>query len=743
VKLDEIVRFLAERGEYGPITDIETQVKERTAMILQPGGSRFERRTKKGRYLDYSFKPLDDGRLLAVAVDITELKDREDALAQARGIMQSVLDNMSDGVTLFDKHFRSKFTNQRLTDFLELSPEIAAPGTHIHDILLFQAKRGDFGPKENAEELARTRTAFITKPGGALFERRTDAGRLLEFRFIPLPNGDTIAVTRDITELKEREDALAQAKIVAESARDIAERERAEAEAATQAKSTFLATMSHEIRTPMNGVLGMMEVLEHQGLNEGQARSVSTMRDSAQSLLRIIDDLLDFSKIEAGRLELETTAFSLSGLIDSVVGTFRAQAGTKKLSLDFDIDAGSDDVLLGDPTRVRQILFNLLGNALKFTQRGGVRVRAATKPLGDGITAVTLAVTDTGIGLDAEQRARLFQPFAQADSSTTRKFGGTGLGLSIVRRLAELMHGGVEVQSTAGRGSTFTVKLLLESAPADSPLKTLMRPAQAANGDVVVAEGSRPRVLVVDDHPVNREVLARQLDILGIASDTADDGVEALEAWSPGRYVAVLADIHMPRMDGHELAKRIRAAEIERSVARTPIIAVTANVMKGEEENCLASGMDAYLPKPVNIDRLRTTLERWLPIRGKVATNGSKKHEPQDAAIDRSVLVAWLGNDRPAIDGLMIKFRDTAIEAERDITAAARAGNLPVLAAAAHKLKGAANAVGAKSVGTAAAALEQAGKTGDRTLSREGLGPLAAELRRALAEIDASTEAAN
>jgi CheY-like chemotaxis protein/nitrogen-specific signal transduction histidine kinase/HPt (histidine-containing phosphotransfer) domain-containing protein len=550
-------------------------------------------------------------------------------------------------------------------------------------------------------------------------------------------------VTRDITELKEREAALAQAKATAEHARDIAERERSEAEAATQAKSTFLATMSHEIRTPMNGVLGMMEVLEHQGLNESQHRSVSTMRDSAQSLLRIIDDLLDFSKIEAGRLELEATAFSLSGLIDSVVDTFRAQAATKKLSLDVDIESGSDDVLIGDPTRVRQILFNLLGNALKFTQRGSVRVRASTKPLGGGATEVALSVIDTGIGLDAEQRAKLFQPFAQADSSTTRKFGGTGLGLSIVRRLVQLMNGSVEVQSTPRVGSTFTVMLRLESAPADSPLKTLMRPAAPMNGNMPVPEGGRPRVLVVDDHPVNREVLARQLDILGIAADTADDGVEALEAWNPGRYVAVLADIHMPRMDGHELSKRIRATEIERGAARTPIIAVTANVMKGEEENCLASGMDAYLPKPVNIDRLRTTLERWLPMRGKVETNGSKKPETQDAASDRSVLVAWLGNDHSAINGLMIKFRDTAVEAERDITAAARSGNLPVLAAAAHKLKGAANAVGAKSVGNAAAALEQAGKSGDRALSREGLGPLAAELRRALAEIDASVETAS
>ena len=269
-------------------------------------------------------------------------------------------------------------------------------------------------------------------------------GRHLEFSFIPLRNGDVIAVIRDITELKDREQALATAKEAAETA-------RAEAEAANQAKSTFLATMSHEIRTPMNGVLGMMEMLEHQGLDKEQRKSVATMRDSAQALLRIIDDLLDFSKIEAGRLELEDTAFSLSGLIAGALDTFRPQASAKGLLLEAFIAAGSNDALVGDPTRVRQILFNLLSNALKFTTKGGVEVRAATHPLGDGATRVTLAVRDTGIGLSDEQRARLFQPFAQADSSTTRKFGGTGLGLSIVRRLTELMEGTVDIQSDAGQ----------------------------------------------------------------------------------------------------------------------------------------------------------------------------------------------------------------------------------------------------------------------------------------------------
>ena len=585
--------------------------------MLTPGGIRYDRKTVSGRHVEFVYKPLADGGLLGVHRDITELKDREQAVEQARSLMQSVLDNMSDGVTLFDPDFRMKFTNQALIDFIKLSPEMAQPGVSLLDILRFQAKRGDFGPAEQAEELARSRFEFIAKPGGAYFERRTAEGLHLEFRFVPLSNGDTIVVTRDITTLKDREDALAVSKEAAEAARDevarthqimqtvfdnlidgvslfdkdfrwvfsnrqhreqhrytsdvvqpgdtgyklirrqidngeygpvedvdakvaeiagrmrkpggnryerktyggryveyvfreledggllgvyhditelrereaalaaakeAAEAARAEAEAATQAKSTFLATMSHEIRTPMNGVLGMMEVLEYQGLDESQRKSVSTMRDSAQALLRIIDDLLDFSKIEAGRLELEDTAFSLSGLIDGSVETFRPQAAAKGLTIESFIEAGSNDALVGDPTRVRQILFNLVSNALKFTQRGGVTVRAGTRPLGQGATRVTLAVTDTGIGLSAEQRARLFQPFAQADSSTTRKFGGTGLGLSIVRRLTELMDGTVEIQSTPGKGSTFTVALTLKAAPADSPLDGAAASGSGAEG---------------------------------------------------------------------------------------------------------------------------------------------------------------------------------------------------------------------------------------------------------------------
>src|SRR5262249_49544208 len=332
-----------------------------------------------------------------------------------------------------------------------------------------------------------------------------------------------------------------------------------------------------------NGVIGMVDVLARQGLSESQRRTVATMRESGQALLHIIDDVLDFSKIEAGRLELESTPFSLNGLVRTALDTLRPQVNARGLALDAEIDAGSQDALIGDPTRVRQILFNLLSNAVKFTQQGGVRVRAAATALGGGSTRVTLAVTDTGIGMSEAQLARLFEPFVQGDSSTTRQFGGSGLGLSIVRRLARAMDGDVAVESAPGMGSTFSVILILQAAPSDSPLKVLLRPATRTSATAASRSAAGLRALVVDDHPVNREVLMLQLKLLGISADSAANGIEALAAWAPARYAAVLADVHMPRMDGHELARSLRAMESERGAARTPIVAVTANVTTGEE----------------------------------------------------------------------------------------------------------------------------------------------------------------
>jgi len=383
------------------------------------------------------------------------------------------------------------------------------------------------------------------------------------------------------------------------------------AEAATEAKSAFLANMSHEIRTPMAGVIGMLELMLDGSLS-GEARDMArTALSSAEALLGLINDILDFSKIEAGKLELESIPFRLDEMCDMVMGWFARQAEEAGLALTCDIQEDVPRAVVGDPTRLRQVLVNLVGNALKFTKVGGVSVRLTLEAEREEDVVLRVAVTDTGIGISKDAQARLFDTFTQAESDTARNFGGSGLGLSICRELTRLMGGGIGVESRAGAGSTFHFSVTLgrakdvEAAPrAEDPVRTLEADVET---DIVPST-----ILVVEDNAVNQRVAAGMLDALGHAHELAENGVEALERLSRGGIDLVLMDCQMPEMDGYTATRAWRAIEVREGRQRVPIIAMTAHAMRGEHERALACGMDAYITKPVRRALLGRTLAEWL-----------------------------------------------------------------------------------------------------------------------------------
>ena len=531
-------------------------------------------------------------------------------------------------------------------------------------------------------------------------------------------------------------------------------------ERALQHKSQFLATMSHELRTPMNGVLGMIDVLEAEGPGKDQTHTLNMMRESAEVLLRNINDLLDYSRIEAGALRLEELPFVLKDLIDGAVEVFKPQATRKSLSLVGIVASSPTDAFIGDPTRVRQIIFNLLSNALKFTDRGGVMLRASAESTDNGMAKVVLAVTDTGIGISSEQQARLFKPFSQVDSSITRRFGGSGLGLSIVKQLAELMQGDVTVSSLPGSGATFIVTLKLKPTVVEQPI-ALPQPKPAAvvpsaapvsalaAAAAAAAEQSAParrKALVVDDNPINCEVMLRQLRVLGMPADSAADGFAGFSTWRSGNYDIVFADVHMPLMDGFTMTGEIRGIETAESRVRTPIVAVTADALAGEEERCKAAGMDDYLAKPVGLDSLRHVLKRWLPdeVEKKPPPAEKKAETPAPAApatdtpaIDPSVLDPWVENDDAARRSILRRFSETVSASSHDIEQAMACGDLATLQSAAHRLRSGALAVGARLLSSSAAALEMAAKARDRGACEGEFGHLVVEMERVRGQIDA------
>jgi signal transduction histidine kinase/CheY-like chemotaxis protein len=376
---------------------------------------------------------------------------------------------------------------------------------------------------------------------------------------------------------------------------------RRQAEMASRAKSEFLANMSHEIRTPMNGILGMLALIRETKQDPEQDDYVQTARSSAEALLSVIDDILDFSKVEAGKLRIEPVAFDLDAMLADLMRLHSPSATEKDLKLLLRLPTDFGGRIIADGGRIRQVLMNLIANALKFTAVGRVAVRVERLSEDQSGIRLRFSVSDTGIGIPREKQQRVFEQFVQADVSTTRRFGGTGLGLSISKKLVEAMGGQIGVESEPGRGSTFWFTLPVRRAAAERAGKPPVIERQGI--------GRTLRVLLVEDNPVNQKVSSRLLERLGCRVDVAIHGRMAVEKWVASAYDLILMDCQMPEMDGYEATRAIR--EREGLDSHIPIIAMTAHAMRGDREQCLEAGMDDYLQKPVHPDELAGVLSRW------------------------------------------------------------------------------------------------------------------------------------
>jgi PAS domain S-box-containing protein len=738
VKLNEVV---GKRDDEWLPPEVAAQTMAADRLVLATGNTlqlEEEIPTVLGvrHWLTFKFPvPTPSGeRLLGgVAVDITEQKQTEQELQDLLALQRAIVDSanvaiISTGPDRLVRNFNA--AAERLLGYRAEEVIGRAQPDIWHDPAELQ---------RIADEIERE-TGEAMEPNAAVLRWGLETGGVVEheltlirkdgstFRgalsITPVRASDAgitgyMGIIQDITERRLVEDAQRHA--------------REEAEAANRAKSQFLANMSHEVRTPLNGILGVTAMLLETELPPEQRQLAEIVLTSAEGLLSIVNDILDFSKIEAGRTDLEKIDFELPGLLRSVAELQTARANEKCLTIVTEIAPDAPSRLHGDPLRLRQVLNNLLGNAIKFSDHGEIRLVVRVDHAAPDEVALRFDVADCGIGIPPEKQAKIFEPFTQADVSTTRLFGGTGLGLSICRHLVELMGGRLGVESEPGCGADFWFTASF-GLPAIS----------AASGPPLEVEEAEPlpklRVLLAEDSAINRLVATHQLRKLGCDVEVVDDGQQAIDATATMRFDLVLMDCQMPVVDGYAATAAIRAREAcEGSYTR--IIALTANAMKGEKERCLAAGMDGYLSKPFRPAELHSLIDAVMR-RVEIPIPNLSEDGPLDALVVADLRCESVDADGDHFPEYVELFCEAAVEAQRDLAEAAN--ELEALRAIAHRLRGAAGNFGAIRLMALCAGIEQQAAAGNLLETVDLLEPLGSELSRVVAALrEGSSSPAN